>query len=509
MIKVLIADDEYIMRQGLKYIINWEDEGYEIVGEAANGQEALKLAQELCPHIIICDIVMPVLDGVDLSQLIHENYPNIQLIILSGYDNFEYVKSTLMNGAADYILKPTLTPEGLRSALKKVSERIPGYRLEGKETGSSLGRMLERYLIGQDKILPIEELSGHFQYGCYQIYAVNIKKEDSARVSITGVLYQKIERELGEWDNVKYLLLMLREEVACVLLNFDEIAYVKVKAQINILNDKLLSICDSLLGVCSRRFVSCRQLYDIYQNDISVNVDKAFYYPQTRLLMAEDLEREEREAKKERFDFAAYNHMLGGKRYENAADLLLAYSEVCIKAKVDVYGLKNQIKNMIYHFMEYLELSEKDMEEKRYEFFSRINQTSGAVEFSVTVKDILAKLMKLSKPSQDPNADRMERVLYYIAQNYKEDLKLTDLSKAFNLNYYYISAYFNQEMKEGFNDYLNRIRIRQACILLEETDMPISQVGSEVGYSDHSYFCRVFKKFTGRTPSEWKRSQHR
>lgn len=127
MIKVLIADDEYIMRQGLKYIINWEDEGYEIVGEASNGQEAFALTQELCPHIVICDIVMPVLDGVDFSQLIHENYPNIQLIILSGYDKFEYVKNTLMNGAVDYILKPTLTPDGMRSTLKKASERIPGY----------------------------------------------------------------------------------------------------------------------------------------------------------------------------------------------------------------------------------------------------------------------------------------------------------------------------------------------------------------------------------------------
>ena len=103
-----------------------KDEGYEIVGEASNGQEAFALTQELCPHIVICDIVMPVLDGVDFSQLIHENYPNIQLIILSGYDKFEYVKNTLMNGAVDYILKPTLTPDGMRSTLKKASERIPG-----------------------------------------------------------------------------------------------------------------------------------------------------------------------------------------------------------------------------------------------------------------------------------------------------------------------------------------------------------------------------------------------
>ncbi len=312
MIKVLIADDEYIMRQGLKYIINWEDEGYEIVGEASNGQEAFALTQELCPHIVICDIVMPVLDGVDFSQLIHENYPNIQLIILSGYDKFEYVKNTLMNGAVDYILKPTLTPDGMRSTLKKASERIPGYCLDEKDKGNSLGRSIERFLIGQDQELPAERLSQQFQHGCYQLYAVNIKKENTARarnlqaVSITKVLYQKIERELQEFKNVHYLQMMLREEVACILLNYDESSSVKVMMQLKQLNDKLLDICSSLLGVCSRRFVSYRQLYDIYQRDISENVDKAFYYPNMKLLMAEDLEKDSKTAKKERFDFAAY-----------------------------------------------------------------------------------------------------------------------------------------------------------------------------------------------------------
>lgn len=88
---------------------------------------------------------MPVLDGVDFSQLIHENYPNIQLIILSGYDKFEYVKNTLMNGAVDYILKPTLTPDGMRSTLKKASERIPGYCLDERIRGTALGEVLSGF----------------------------------------------------------------------------------------------------------------------------------------------------------------------------------------------------------------------------------------------------------------------------------------------------------------------------------------------------------------------------
>ena len=100
--KVLIIDDEFIMRQGMKHMLEWEKEGFQIVGEATNGQEGLDLIEKLEPDIVLADIVMPVLDGIEFSQILKQKYPGIQLIILSSYDKFEYVKSTLLNGASDY-----------------------------------------------------------------------------------------------------------------------------------------------------------------------------------------------------------------------------------------------------------------------------------------------------------------------------------------------------------------------------------------------------------------------
>ncbi len=85
-------------------------------------------------------------------------------------------------------------------------------------------------------------------------------------------------------------------------------------------------------------------------------------------------------------------------------------------------------------------------------------------------------------------------------------MKLEDLAGEFNFNYHYLSAYFSQQMQEGFSDYLNRVRINKACKLLQESTLPISQISSEVGYAEHSYFCRVFKKVTGETPSVWRRN---
>ena len=101
--KVLIVDDEFITRQGISHMIIWEQEGFLLVGEASNGQEGIEMIEKYQPDIVLADIVMPVLNGIEFSMILQEKYPNIKLIILSSYDNFEYVRTTLLNGAVDYV----------------------------------------------------------------------------------------------------------------------------------------------------------------------------------------------------------------------------------------------------------------------------------------------------------------------------------------------------------------------------------------------------------------------
>ena len=106
--KVVIIDDEFIMRQGMKHMLDWEKEGFQIVGEASNGQEGLEVIEKTKPNIVLTDIVMPVLDGIEFSEILNKRFPEMQLVILSSYDKFEYVKATCLNGVVDYILKKWL-----------------------------------------------------------------------------------------------------------------------------------------------------------------------------------------------------------------------------------------------------------------------------------------------------------------------------------------------------------------------------------------------------------------
>ena len=274
------------------------------------------------------------------------------------------------------------------------------------------------------------------------------------------------------------------------------------------LNEQLVLLCGSIFGVCSRSFTGLSDLYEVYQQDIVKNVDKAFYYQNTRFLTIDGQGRDNAAPPAVKFDFFRYNQLLSGKQFGEAIHLLEQYNEMALKNQADVYGLKNQMKNMIYHFMDFLQLPDEEKENCRYSCFKDITQAAYEEDYRCCMKIVFKRLLELSGQSMPSGDERIEKMLQYISKNYQEDLKLEDLAEEFNFNYHYLSAYFNQQMKEGFSDYLNRLRIEKACQLLKESNLSISQVSSQVGYSEHSYLCRVFKKITGKTPSVWRRSRY-
>ena len=155
-----------------------------------------------------------------------------------------------------------------------------------------------------------------------------------------------------------------------------------------------------------------------------------------------------------------------------------------------------------------LELAEEQKDAERYEYFREISMAHYEQDYKEVMRQILEKITAQIGVTQKTVDDRIPRMLAFIEKNYEQDLRLEDMAEEFNFNYHYLSAYFHQHMKEGFSDYLNEIRTAKACELLENTDLSIAQISEKVGYSEHSYFCRVFKKVTGKTPSVYRRKNH-
>ena len=147
----------------------------------------------------------------------------------------------------------------------------------------------------------------------------------------------------------------------------------------------------------------------------------------------------------------------------------------------------------------------QELEEISREAFDKIEKSSCCEEFLEVYEEMLDRIETVLETTEEDQNVYLGKILDYIQKHYTEELNLQNLAEEFNFSYSYLSAYFNQHACEGFSEYLNKIRIQKACEFLKDSRYSIAQVSSVVGYSDHSYFCRVFKKIAGKTPSAYRR----
>lgn len=499
--KVVIIDDEFIMRQGMKHMLDWEKEGFQIVGEASNGQEGLEVIEKTKPNIVLTDIVMPVLDGIEFSEILNKRFPEMQLVILSSYDKFEYVKATFLNGVVDYILKPTLNPEILLSTLKKMAGKIPGMELERKEIDSVQSQM-ERFLCGYQEKLDEALFVEYFPHTLYRLLGINLKKVCGNQKDKIASVQESIFDFFQSKKEYVHCHVFLEEEVFCCIFNFRVKDEKLVLADIESCVDKMAKMYGNVFFVVGKSFAGMKNIKDCYQKEIKDMVNRQFYFKEKSLLV---LEMPQVLEKEQRFPFADYSELLLHSRFADAIAMLKKYVFYLKERQVEEYRLKNLTKNLLYNYLMEIERYEVESEQLRQQYFNWIDNTHYIEEFVQVFQDIIEKLEALRVYQLEAEDVKISKMKKYIKEHYQEQLELSEIAENFNFNYHYLSSYFNKHTKEGFSGYLNKIRIEKACELLRKGDMSISQISAAIGYSDHSYFCRVFKKMIGNTPSSYKR----
>lgn len=504
--RILIIDDEFIMRQGLKHMMNWEAAGFQIVGEAADGEEGLAMAGTLRPHIILCDIVMPKMDGMDFVNILRKLHPEIKIVILSGYDNFEYVKNTLLSGAADYVLKPTLNPEKLLAVLQKTAENIPGFQIQ-KDTGFHYGRTLKRWLLGFASELEAEPFRKLFPEDCFRIFALNFRQESREGNDLSSAVYDYVKRYWENQTEFPNIMFTMQENYLCGIVNYGANEGMILQKLLNRMGEKATMICREFFCVVSWECSRLWELKEIYQGGLLREADQAFYFRDVHIRF---LKKEKTAAQELRFDFHRFSNFINGKRFLDGLDMLETYCEDSLKLNLDAEKLKNQVKNVLYNFLDTFSNGQKpEIEQMRHGIFKKVDNAVYEQEFREAFREIVENLREVVNRDGGTEDERVRRILGFIDQNYEKDLDLAEIAEVFNFNYNYLSSYFNQHMTEGFSGYLNRIRIEHACRLLDENQLSISRISSQVGYSDPSYFSRVFKKLTGETPSSWRHRKGR
>lgn len=499
-VRVLIVDDEYITRQGLKHMLDWEQEGFQIAGEASNGEEALALIEEHRPHIVLSDMVMPVLDGIQFSAIMQERYPEIQLIILSSYDKFEYVKTSLMNGAADYVLKPALNQENLLKTLHRAVERIPGLTVS-KDAEASLESKLEGYLCGYREKLEEGKFAEQFPYTMYRVAVLDIKELCGNNRKKVRDIRDMIEAKCQESTQIRNQIIYSEEKYLCVILNY------RIKDDSFVLDsvrhsaENITRIYGQTFVVVSRSFSAMPKIR-FYYREVKEMLERRFYYPNQNLKI---LEKELSHPKPVRFAFEEYTSKLQYRKFQDAVQMFREYMEYLCNMQEDEYKIKNLAKNLLYNYLIELGKYGIEIEELREKYFQKIDETRDAGEFQEEIETLVKEQKQILGEEVSTGDRRILEMKHYIKEHYSEPLELAELAEKFGFGYSYLSSYFKSYTKEGFSGYLNKIRIEQACALLGEHSKTVADISAEVGYTDQSYFCRVFKKITGKTPSVYRK----
>jgi Response regulator containing CheY-like receiver domain and AraC-type DNA-binding domain len=506
--KVLIVEDEYITRQGIRNMVDWNSEGFEIVGEACNGEDALEMVEKLRPHMVLTDIVMPVMDGLELEKNLRTKYPEIQMMVLSSYSDFDYVRDSFQSGAVDYILKPTLNPADLLKAMKQVAARIPGLTLQGRRD-LSLAACVEQLLSGFSGEEVQKQLHSVFQEPCFVLAGMDIARifgQDTAAMDKQKKLLSRcVEEALPGHTHVQ---LVVNESVLLLVVNFAKPEEEHVLIALREAAEQIARQEPRTFYAASRVFSDPARLKEIYSGPFLVNLDRYFYYKGEYFLTAEEF-REPKPAAK--FNMAAYTKLLETLQLEKALDFLEDDVNVVLAdCSLDEMELKTLVQNAWYQIISVLEDQGLNGDSLSYlkrdcliKLYACSYSEDFAQAFSVLQTDFRAIIRKYEV---NAHSSTIQSILNYIDSHYNEPLTLASLARQFNFNYSYLSTYFRSHHMEGFSEYLNKERIRHAAELLREGTLPVSGVCGAVGYTDQSYFTRVFKKLTGTTPREYRRN---
>lgn len=518
MIRVLIVDDEPFIRQGLKLLIDWEKHGCEVMGEASNGKEAIDIVENNTVDLIITDIKMPEINGIELIKKIKEsNHSNIKFIVLSGFYEFEYAKSAIKYGVKDYILKPIQKDE-LNHVLDEfqrefIKEQDHMSKIE-KAKKASYEMSLNKLILGKADSGTIKNLNDELKPSDYiRFILIDI---DFAKMSID----EKNDCRLKFYSKIKELLHNEEENLICELddkKNMYSLGFIYDKKFLgdNVFDDreyinnlvyKLRKVIDHKFYVYVGKNVSViEELKDSYESASMLKIidsDKnVIYYEDIykescrseiiKKQYMDDLINSIEENSKEKIQKSIHSF------YDSFKDGLIDLEIIKINIDYLLFNLINIEKDINgesnkEELMGLIELL--DIEN----IISR-DSSKNLENFSLNFAEYLNNLRKNSAKGILSYIDKE------ISENYMEKLSLKSLSEKYYLNSAYLGQIFKKKYKVSFKDYLNEFRIEKAAEILKRSDEKIYEIAEKVGYSNNDYFINKFTQIKGKTPFKYRK----
>lgn len=535
-IKVFLVEDEMVIRRGIKNSIDWEKEGYIFCGEASDGELAYPMIIKEKPDILITDIRMPFMDGLELCKLVKKELPNIKILILSGYDEFDYAKEAIRLGVTEYLLKP-ISSGKLLEALNGVSESI---RRE-KEDKDLVRKYMEE----------MRENTEHEKQKFFeQMIAGNLSMADALEtgkkyeMNLSAGMYNLLlfRFTLGE-ENRKSGELLGEAEYAIEKLT-ERLEYV-FEFQRGVEGWAFLLMADNEEQMSERVKELSKDLEEIMKNYSTIAYFGGIGQPVARLRELEESFREAERALAARFTMEL-NQIISVEDIRMAQNVdtlddieITSFGEIEktrtmlekflnngaedeIDEFVDVYinelseeNLKSVLMRqyiimdayiVMMSFCEKFEGIEGEMQAQSEELKNSMKTSQTLEEIKNYIRMLLKKIIGVRDTiSGRRYSDIIEIAKDQIRKTYMSDeISLNTIAAEVGMSPSYFSSIFSKEMGKTFVEYLTEIRMDRAKELLMCSSMKTSEIGYEVGYKDPHYFSYIFKKTQNCTPKEFR-----
>lgn len=523
LLKLLIVDDEKIILKGLVETYDWNRIGFEIVGSALDGEEALKLIPEVCPDVVLTDICMKHMDGIRLMEETKKYNPEIRFVVLSAYKDFAYAQEACRLGAVSYLLKP-ITDEmfakmgDVYELCMKEKKRRTNYRKWEKflvqDEKSFCSYMLERYLreeITKEELLEIgDALERHFEKEHYfaavcadvdAVYKITEQREYSEkRFALDSCIKEKLKEFREYWSFANpdgshiYLVHMGAHSGNGKL----KLMLAELPKTIGFEITSALTGCYPGIEGFHQAYVQVQHLFDL-ANEEEVNI------------LEEAAGFEERTGKS--YPLEAENRIILGIRRSDRAQVkqgCIEFIEVLSEDektnKIFLRQLAVRVESMLNDSYGFTEEIQKGFDEY-YQMFLRYPASRLMYLlyelFCLTVEQ---RLLMVPKGEEEKYVAYIRNACIYMEEHMmEEELAIVQVAESVYLNPVYFGRVFKSVKGMSFKQYLLQIRMERAKQLLLDTSMTVTDICQEVGIPNASYFAKLFKQYTGTLPSEYKR----
>lgn len=539
MYKILLVDDEILVRDAIRENIDWKGLDCELVGDCENGRQAAEFVENNEVDIVLTDICMPYMDGMELSEFLHDNYPDILIVIFSGFGEFEYAKKAIRYNVSEYMLKPVTAME-LTKVIRKMKEKLDSRRKEQRkmesltQTSKDYNRNVD--VIRSKALDTLVKCTRDVEVSLQELQKLGISFECSSfRVAVFDMdtyseLYQVDMNKQQESALMSFVLFNVSNEI--IGREKAGIAYQEGSNRICVIftGNRSREFAEKIHGICHEIQEKVKEVIGI---ETSIGIGSWVRSPQ-ELIYSYNLARKA----------IGYRYLLGGnllfdmeeKKTDNSINLIKELETLTDGIKA---GNRQQVTETLDQIEEKIKgaLVEKsyaciylqqviraigntcqslsDEPEKimtqREKLLKAVSQAKSFEKAAELVKEYAGNVFDSLQELNSSSSQRQGILaMDYIQNNYMDpNLSLNSICSYLNISTSYFSTIFKEMTGETFIEVLTRTRMEKAKELLENTTMKNYEIAEKVGFSDPHYFGISFKKITGKTPTEYAREKRR